>query len=250
MTIVEVPKNVEMDYDFIAFSFNGYHSFEDFGIYRISNGKDYDYKLNPILIDKTAEDADRDGTYYFGSCHRNQVFNIKFAFDNTSESTLRRIKRWLNTDEVGTLWFAEAPHRVYSAKITGNSVVTCVAFAVDGERFYNGTGTIQFTSYEAYAKTPDVIVTPAGNKLSGNSHTSYVHFPNYERIKKALPLMVKQDKNEPEDSAFGDLSFYFKAHLLSPSDTEQITILADIVGDTYIIENATYIEKDGVYHIT
>ena len=136
------------------------------------------------------------------------------------ESTLKKVKCWLNTDEIGTLWFAEAPHRVYNAKIIDNSIATCVAVKTNDERVYSGTGTLRFICYEAYAKTPDIIITPAGNKLSGNSHTSYIHFSNYEKIKKALPLMIKEGDNKPEDSAFGDLSFYFKAHLLSPSETE------------------------------
>jgi hypothetical protein len=38
-TIVKVPNNTSIDYDFIAFSFKGKHSFEDFGIYRNDAGQ-------------------------------------------------------------------------------------------------------------------------------------------------------------------------------------------------------------------
>ena len=34
---IKVPTDTGADYDFIAFSFNGKHSYEDFGIYRTSD---------------------------------------------------------------------------------------------------------------------------------------------------------------------------------------------------------------------
>jgi hypothetical protein len=82
--IVKVPqKNV--DYDFIAFSFNGYHSYEDFGIYRTSNSNRYTENLASTFTDKTAEIPGGDGMYYFSTKHRQKVFNISFAFDHMQE---------------------------------------------------------------------------------------------------------------------------------------------------------------------
>jgi hypothetical protein len=54
-TIVKVPQYLNTDYDFIAFSFNGKHSYEDFGIYRISDGSRYNENLIPTLTDKIAD---------------------------------------------------------------------------------------------------------------------------------------------------------------------------------------------------
>jgi hypothetical protein len=39
--IVKVPKDETADYDLLAFSFDGYHSYEDLKILRVSNNKDF-----------------------------------------------------------------------------------------------------------------------------------------------------------------------------------------------------------------
>lgn len=61
--------------------------------------------------------------------------------------------------------------------------------------------------------------------------------------------MIKEGTSTPEETAFGDLPFSFKAKLLSPFDEEDITIVSDIVGESYYIDNATFSEEDGVYII-
>jgi hypothetical protein len=94
-SIVKVPRNKNVDYDFIAFSFNGKHSYEDFGIYRIIDGSRYIENLSPKTKDLTAE-ASGDGTYYFGSHHKERVFNINFAFDRLSDLKIRELKKWLD----------------------------------------------------------------------------------------------------------------------------------------------------------
>jgi hypothetical protein len=40
------------------------------------------------------------------------------------------------------LWFAEAPHRIYRAKIANSNTTISIPFSLNGERFYKGTGTI------------------------------------------------------------------------------------------------------------
>ena len=69
-SIVKVPKDNEADYDFIAFSFDGLHSIEDFGIYRVSDGDRYNENLAPTMNDRTADNPARDGQYYFGTSHK------------------------------------------------------------------------------------------------------------------------------------------------------------------------------------
>lgn len=249
-SIVKVPNNAKADYDFIAFSFNGKHSVEDFHLYRIAEANLYQENITDNLTDYTADDPVNDGQYFFGSKRKNKIFNINFAFYDVNEPLLKQIKQWLNTDEICDLWFAEAPHRVYPAKITGNSIATVVISSnSDGQRVYNGRGNIQFTCYDAHAHTPDIVVTATGRRLSGNAHTSYVDFSNYNEIKNTLPLKCNSITNKAEDSAFGDLPFYFKAKLLSPFDEEEVKIQSDIVGETYIIEGAIFSEADGVYII-
>jgi hypothetical protein len=71
--------------DFLAFSFNGKHSWDDFHIYRTSDGDRYNENLTPTLTDKTAEVPGGDGMYYFGTTHKQRDFNISFAFDSLTE---------------------------------------------------------------------------------------------------------------------------------------------------------------------
>jgi hypothetical protein len=85
VSIVKVPKDSSMDYDYIAFSFKGKHSFEDFGIYRTSDGDRYNEELMPTAQDVTAEVPGGDGMYYFDTKHKQKVFNISFAFEGLAE---------------------------------------------------------------------------------------------------------------------------------------------------------------------
>jgi hypothetical protein len=88
-SIIKVPNDTMMDYDYIAFSFRDKHSYEDFGIYRVSDGNTgYNENLTGTLSDKTVDIPGLDGGYYFGTQHKTKVFNIKFAFDNLTESRL------------------------------------------------------------------------------------------------------------------------------------------------------------------
>lgn len=141
-SIVKTPQNALADYDYIAFSFSGRHSVEDFGIYRVGDGAGYNENLTPQINDKTADQIGRDGQFYLSSNYQPRIFNIKFAFDNVNEQKLREIKRWLDTEDVGDLWFAEAPHKVYSAKISGAAMATANVFREERERIYKGTGTL------------------------------------------------------------------------------------------------------------
>lgn len=130
-SIVKVPDDKYADYDFIAFSFNGKHSYEDFGIYRTSGGKDYTENLTPVMQDITATVPGADGTFYFGTNYTKRDFNISFAFDNMTESKLAEMRNWLRGDAPHDLWFAEAPYKVYSAKVVGTPNLQYIPFDRD-----------------------------------------------------------------------------------------------------------------------
>ena len=50
VSVVTPPRNADIiDYDFLAFSFGGKHSYDDFGIYRVIDGDRYNDDLNPPL---------------------------------------------------------------------------------------------------------------------------------------------------------------------------------------------------------
>ena len=189
-SIVRAPRDTNADYDFIAFSFRNKHSVEDFGVYRVSDGNRYNEELSPTMVDKTAEAPGGDGMYYFGTTHKQKVFNIKIAFDNMSDDTLRSMKNWLNGKETGDLWFAETPYKVYTAKVTGTPQLKVLCFDKYNDegnkigRIYKGEGTIQFTAYWPYAHTPDYVVPHDWNgidvskKHNGKIFDSYSNFGN------------------------------------------------------------------------
>ena len=203
-SIVKVPKH-RADYDFIAFSFMGEHSYEDYGIYRVSSGNRYSENLAPTFTDKTVEVPGSAGLYYFGTTYKQRDFNIDFAFEKMPEATYNKMRKWLNGKQLGELWFAEAPYKVYTAKITKSAVIKSLCFEKENERFYNGEGSVTFTAYYPYAHSPDCVVLQDGTELNGNYYTSYSQFYNYEQIKEQLPNY--------SNTACGDLPFHFVAYL-------------------------------------
>ena len=52
------------DFDFIGFTFDGKHSYYDFGIYRTSGGDMYQLNVGLAPTDQTAEHAGVDGLYF------------------------------------------------------------------------------------------------------------------------------------------------------------------------------------------
>lgn len=160
-SIVKTPSTAEQDFDFLAFSFNGKHSWDDFGLYRVSSGNRYNTELSPQMNDITAENPSADGMYFFNSFHKQKVFNINFAFEEINDVTLRSLKQWLNGKEQGDLWFEEEPYKVYTAKVTGTPSIKHIPFdkyvGDTKTRVYRGEGTVQFTCYWPYAHTPDWI---------------------------------------------------------------------------------------------
>jgi phage-related protein len=187
-SIVKVPSTASGDFDFLGFSFAGKHSWDDFGIYRTSDGDRYNDELAPPMQDLTAEVPGGDGQYYFGTFHKPKVFNVNFAFDNMSEITYREMKKWLNGKEMGDLWFEEAPYKVYTAKVTGTPQMKSLCFDAYNEetkkmeRVYKGDGTIQFTAYWPYAHTPDKVQKKIGSTWTdvgdGKISASYNEFGN------------------------------------------------------------------------
>lgn len=243
-SIVKIPQCVASDMDFLAFSFNGKHSWDDFGIYRVSDGDRYNENLTPALNDKTAEVSGGDGMYYFGTTYKQREFNISFAFDGLTEDKLHKMKKWLNGKELGDLWFSEAPYKVWTAKPTGNSAIKYIPFdSFDSSgnkiRIYKGEGSVVFTAFWPYAHTPDYVLSGSA-RLNGNYHASYKQFSNYEEIKENLPLQ-KDSNGVATEQAFGDLPFYFSAQLVPPYKTSGITIEVNIDGIDY---NASDVEHD------
>ena len=168
-SIVKAFRDKDMDYDFIAFSFKGKNSYDDFGIYRTSDGDRYNTDMAPDVKEVTAEVPGGDGMYYFGSTYSQRQFPVNFAFDHLTEDQFMEMKEWLNTKDMGDLWFSEEPYKVYTAKPTGKVTLKTLCFEetyMDGStekvrRIYKGEGSVTFIAYWPFAHTPDY-VTDAG----------------------------------------------------------------------------------------
>ena len=80
--IVKVPKySVYDDYDFIGFSFNGYHCIEDLNIIRVNGGSMYSESLTPQIQEKSGQHTGVEGAYLLDIQHRQKVFDVNIAFD-------------------------------------------------------------------------------------------------------------------------------------------------------------------------
>lgn len=236
-SIVKVPSPEAQGLDFLAFSFNGKHSWDDFGIYRTSDGNRYNENLAPTLNDKTAEVPGGDGMYYFGTTHKQKDFNISFAFDHLTEQKLKKMKKWLSGKEMGDLWFQEAPYKVWTAKPTGNSSIKYIPFddfdsTGNKIRVYRGEGTVQFTAYWPYAHTPDYIQNGL-TQMNGKSLTSYIHFTNKDEWTAASGLTSSTGTCTGENPGDLPAPFILKQDGFIPSGTtftvgeSEITILVD-----------------------
>lgn len=149
----DTTSNIEVDTDFIGFTFNGKHSSE-LGIVRTSDGSRFNESLLPVISDKTVQVPGADGTYYFGSNYTHRVFDIPFAFDSLTEKQFQDLKRWLGDKKIHDLIFDEAPYKIYRAKITGSATIKHIPFSEgDTNRVYKGEGNIQFTAYDPFARS-------------------------------------------------------------------------------------------------
>lgn len=147
------------DWDFIGFTYNGYHSIRDLGIYRASNSNRYDDNLTATMTDKVVDVPGGDGQYYFGTTFKNKTFTVNYAFDMLSEAGIRKLKEVFCGDGIHDLVFDERPYVAWSAKVTGTASMKHLCFEEDGERVYKGEGSITFTCYYPYGHTPKKLWT-------------------------------------------------------------------------------------------
>ena len=135
---------------YTGFTYNGIHS-SVFGITRRSSGKTYEENLVSSILDKATEKPGSDGSYHFYSSHSKREFVVNFAFYNITEEKKRLISELWNDGNIHDLIFDEAPYKVYSAKITGKSVMKEMPLEENGQRVYCGEGSFVFTCYYPYA---------------------------------------------------------------------------------------------------
>ncbi len=167
--------------DFTGFTFNNYHSWDDLGIVRVSDGDRYKDDLLPDFDDATINIPGGDGTYYFGSYYKSKKFTINFAFDTLTEQQYRNLRRVFSTRKPSTLIFDECPYKAYKVKVEGPPTIDAVCFdegnlvwtshdSSEGwipgsvnhptnqtenvRRIYKGEGEISLVAYEPFAHAP------------------------------------------------------------------------------------------------
>lgn len=166
--------------DFLGFTFNGIHSSE-LGIFRIAEGARYADDLAPTTKDNTINIPGGDGTYYFGSFHTQKEIVFSIAFDDLTESQLRRLKTIFSDKKTGELILDEVPYKVYKVKATGKPNLKYICFDRERDvdfredelgsnsltrddlygagaqssqgRVYKGEGQLFFTAHNPYAKS-------------------------------------------------------------------------------------------------
>lgn len=175
--------------DFLAFSYNGVHSFDDLGIYRVSSGDRYENSLSPEVKDNIMEVTGGDGAIRQKSRHGSKKIDVHIAFDNLTESGLEALSKTFRGDQEAPLWFEECPYKVYLAKVASSPEIKFVPFQQGDETIYKGEGTISFVCYSTpYARTPDCVDT---DDYSGKLISSYQGFQNYEKWRQEDLLSVK-----------------------------------------------------------
>ena len=156
------------DYDFIGFTYNGYHSIDDLKIYRVSDGDRYNLDIALNSTDSTAEVPGEDGMYFLESWHTKKEFQIKFAFEDLTDENLAMLVNVFNGKEEHELIFDEWPYKAYDAVVSSPIQINYICFdKPNGERVYKGDGTISFTCHYPYAHTPNKT-----NKVSGYYNTT------------------------------------------------------------------------------
>ena len=180
------------DNDFLGFTFNGVHftifphpsetASNVIQLTRVSEGDRYTDNLLPAGQDITADVPGGDGTYYFGTNFKYTQFNIDFAFDNLSESDIRKIRQvFSKRNSLAPLIFDEDPYKYWMVKCQGMPTLKTICFVKDeelgdvhlihttdlmaaitsnewpsyaqiGNRVYKGEGQVSFISYYPYAR--------------------------------------------------------------------------------------------------
>ena len=144
--------NYEWRGDFLGFTIGNIHSSE-LGIVRVSDGSRYKEDYIPNFNDVTATVPGKDGAYYFGSNYTQRTFTIKFAFDNLTDSQLKKLRQILGKKEPQDLIFDETPYKVYTVKANGQPNLSYVGFDDEENRIYKGEGEINFIAYYPFAQS-------------------------------------------------------------------------------------------------
>lgn len=146
--------NLHADYDFIGFTYNGYHSIDDLGIYRVSSGNKFTLDM-PTIQDQITDIAGGHGQSLIHSVHTDRKIAVNFVFDSLTEEGIRNLQKVLVINREAELVFDEYPYRAYDVILSRPPVLKCIPFDdINGQRIYKGEGIVEFIAYNPYAHTP------------------------------------------------------------------------------------------------
>lgn len=142
---------------FLGMTFNGLHSAQ-LGITRTSSSNRYTKELTPAMKEFTVDKPNGDGQYWFGAKYTKRTFNVSFAFDHMDNDQYEKLKKEWCDRQIHELIFDEEPYKVWSAKITSQSLKV-VPFDEYNEKteehevIYKGEGSFTFTCYFPFARS-------------------------------------------------------------------------------------------------
>lgn len=142
---------------FLGMTFNGLHSAQ-LGITRTSSSNRHTKELTPAMKDFTVDKPNGDGQYWFGATYTKRTFNVSFAFDRMDNTQYEKLKKTWCDRKIHELIFDEEPYKVWSAKITSQSLKV-VPFDEYNEAtnkyevIYKGEGSFTFTCYFPFARS-------------------------------------------------------------------------------------------------
>lgn len=138
--------------DFKGFRFGNIH-IKDLHLTVVSSGDRFNKNLLPDPTDYTVDVPGGNGKYYFGQTHGARTIQVKTAFDNLDEYTIRKIRQIFVTDKPKDLVFDEEPYKVYRAKLSHAPSFNYVCFLdkETNQRVYKGECDFNFIMYHPYA---------------------------------------------------------------------------------------------------
>lgn len=144
---------------FIAFTLDGKDSLSKFGVYRVSDGKRYNWNLLPTMKDNTTTIQSNDGLILRDSYFTQRQIQIKIAYDHMTEEQLRNLRQALGAAngqrKYHDLILAEHSDRVWHVQVSGKPQLNYICFNDETEyyptRIYKGEGTLTFITYDPFA---------------------------------------------------------------------------------------------------
>lgn len=146
----------------------------------VSTPDRYSSSLTPIFSDQTLNVNGKDGTYYWGTNKQSKSWNVNFAFNNITDSQLKKIVKWLDPKKIDKLIFNQEPFRYCVAKVADAPQFTYVPFETEvteneitiNRTVYKGELVVNFISFSTNSFAVDnyyenIDIGPNSEKSTG-----------------------------------------------------------------------------------